>query len=302
MKRWLRHHRYALRVAVRRLFGHGLSSLANILVIALMLVVPLLGAAALQSAQPLIRQLAVTPELTLFLTPGLDAEAQQALQTRIRTEAAEQVAQVRLISATQAMDQLRADPTWAQAFDALPANPLPDTLIVTLKDTDAPTRVASALMQAWQQWPGVDRVQLDSDWVRRLESLLALLRTGLTLLSGAVLVVVLATVFNTVRLQALTQREEIAAARLVGATEPFVRRPFLYVGALTGLAAGLLAWLLAGLALIPLNRMLERFTHTYGLEWALHLPALPDLLAAGALIVLLGAVAARLSVTPHTRF
>ncbi|MFA7438117.1 cell division protein FtsX, partial [Castellaniella sp.] len=144
--------------------------------------------------------------------------------------------------------------------------------------------------------------QLDSDWVRRLESLLALLRTGLTLLSGAVLVVVLATVFNTVRLQALTQREEIAAARLVGATEPFVRRPFLYVGALTGLAAGLLAWLLAGLALIPLNRMLERFTHTYGLEWALHLPALPDLLAAGALIVLLGAVAARLSVTPHTRF
>ncbi|MFA5662994.1 cell division protein FtsX [Castellaniella sp.] len=302
MRRWLRHHRYALQVALRRLRGHGLSSLANILVIALMLVVPLLGAAALQSAQPLMRQLAVNPELTLFLTPGLDTAAQQALQARIRTEADEQVAQVRLIPAAQAMDELRADPAWAQAFDALPANPLPDTLVVTLKDTDAPTRIADTLMQAWQHWPGVDRIQLDSDWVRRLESLLALLRTGLTLLAGAVLIVVLATVFNTVRLQALTQREEIAVARLVGATEPFVRRPFLYVGALTGLAASLLAWLLAGLALIPLNRMLERFTHTYDLEWVLHLPPPADLLSAGALTVLLGAVAARLSVTRHTRF
>lgn len=302
MNRWLRHHRYAFLVALRRLRGHGLSSVANILVIALMLMVPLLGASALQSAQPLLRQLAVTPELTLYLTPGLSADEQQALLQRVRTEAQDAMTDARLITASQAMAHLRADPTWAQAFDALPDNPLPDTLVVTLPDTDSPAQLAERLMQVWTTWPGVDHVQLDSDWVQRLESLLALLRMGLTLLSAAVLVVVLATVFNTVRLQALTQREEIAAARLVGATEPFVRRPFLYAGALTGLAASALAWLLAWLALKPLNHVLERFTRSYDLDWVLRLPATADLLAAGALIVLLGAVAARLSVTRHTRF
>jgi cell division transport system permease protein len=113
---------------------------------------------------------------------------------------------------------------------------------------------------------------------------------------------VLATVFNTVRLQALTQREEIAVARLVGATEPFVRRPFLYLGALTGLAASLLALLLAWLALAPLNAILGGFARSYGVDWAIRLPAVPDLLLSGLLVALLGAIAARLSVTRRTRF
>src|SRR3546814_1756499 len=91
-------------------------------------------------------------------------------------------------------------------------------------------------------------------------------------LAAGVALVVLATVFNTVRLQALTQREEIAVARLVGATEPFVRRPFLYLGALTGLAASVLAIALARLALIPLNTTLSRLAQSYGVDWGLHLP------------------------------
>jgi len=302
MKRWLRHHRYALRVALRRLRLHPLSSLANIVVISLMLAVPILGAAVLQSSQPLARQLAVAPELTLFLSPDTTAAQQQDLLTRLRDQAGDQIAAARLLPRAQAMAQLRSDPTWARALDALGENPLPDALIVTLKDSDAPARQAQALADAWAKWPGVDHVQLDSEWVRRLESLLSFVRVGLGLLGIAVIVVVLATVFNTVRLQALTQREEIAVARLVGATESFVRRPFLYLGALTGLAASLLALLLAWLAMAPLNTLLGRFARSYGIDWTLHLPATPDLLLSGLLIILLGAIAARLSVTRHTRF
>src|SRR5690606_13484022 len=102
--------------------------------------------------------------------------------------------------------------------------------------------------------------------------------------------------------QALTQREEIAVARLVGATESFVRRPFLYLGALTGLAASLLALGLARLALVPLNTILGRFAQSYGIEWAITLPSAADLILAGLVVVILGAVAARLSVTRRTRF
>ncbi len=302
MNRWLRHHQYALRVAVRRLRLHPFSTLANIVVIALMLTVPILGAAVLQSGQPLVRQLAVAPELTLFLAPDTSPAEQQKLLTRIRDQAGQDIARAQLLPRDQALAQLRADPTWAQALDVLPDNPLPDAIIVTLRDSDSPARVALALAQSWQQWPGVDHVQLDSEWVRRLESLLAFVRLSLGMLAAAVALVVLATVFNTVRLQALTQREEIAVARLVGATESFVRRPFLYLGALTGLAASLLALLLARLALEPLNDIIGQFAHSYGVDWSIGLPDTPDLALYGLLVVILGAVAARLSVTRRTRF
>ncbi|MER1941023.1 ABC transporter permease [Castellaniella sp. FW104-16D08] len=302
MTRWLRHHQYALRVALRRLRQHPLSSLANIVVIALMLSVPILGASILQSSQPLARQLAVAPEITLFLAADTSANQQEELLARIQKQSGEQIAKTRLLPRDQAMAQLRSDPAWAQALDALGSNPLPDALIVTLKDSDTPAQQAQALADSWRQWPEVDHVQLDSEWVRRLESLLSFIKVGLGLLGIGVIVVVLATVFNTVRLQALTQRDEIAVARLVGATESFVRRPFLYLGALTGLAASLLALLLAWLSLTPLNTLLGQFARSYGIHWAMHLPAWPDLLLSGALIILLGAVAARLSVTRHTQF
>jgi len=302
MNRWLRHHGYALGVAFRRLRQHPFSSLANIVVIALMLAVPILGASVLQSSQPLARQLAVTPELTLFLKAGTPPAAQQALLARVREEAGDRIAQARLMPRDRAMAQLRADPTWARALDALPENPLPDALIVTLRDSDAPARVAAELAQAWRQWPEIEEIQLDSEWVRRLESLLTFVRLGLGMLAGAVVIVVLATVFNTVRLQALTQREEIAVARLVGATESFVRRPFLYLGALSGGLAATVAIAIAAVALRPLNQALAALARSYGTDFALRLPDAGVLALSVLGVAVLGALSARWSVTRNTRF
>ncbi|CAM5181498.1 ABC transporter permease [Oligella ureolytica] len=85
----------------------------------------------------------------------------------------------------------------------------------------------------------VDLVQFDSDWVQKLQAIMTFIKVVLILLAVCVSVVVVATVFNTVRMQALVQRDEIAVARLVGATKTFVRRPFLYFGAVIGLVANL---------------------------------------------------------------
>ena len=113
---------------------------------------------------------------------------------------------------------------------------------------------------------------------------------------------VLATVFNTVRMQALSQREEIAVARLVGATESFVRRPFLYLGGLSGALASLLAIGVAALALSPLNNALLGLARSYGAEFALRLPGTPVLAGAVLAAAVLGALSARWSVTRSTRF
>lgn len=302
MRALLQQHRYALVVTLRRLAAQPFSSVANLLVMALALALPILGAAVLVSVEPVARQMSVTPELTVYMQPAASGDAAQAIATRINQEAAGQVAAVRVVPRAQALASLRNNPAWREALAALSDNPLPDAVVVTLTRTDDLAARAAALAGQWGKWPQVDHVQLDSDWVQRLEAILRFGRIGLVFLAASVAVVVLATVFNTVRLQAMSQREEIAVARLVGATESFVRRPFLYLGALTGAAAALLAVVAAGLALQPLNNAVLGLAHSYGAEFALHLPSFPilaiEVLAAG----ILGALSARWSVTRSTRF
>jgi len=302
MNAWLRQHRYALTVTLRRLAAQPFSSLANLLVMALALALPLLGAAILVSVQPVARQVSVAPELTVFMQPDAPAEAAAAVAERIRRDYAGQVGAVRVVPRGQALADLRDNPAWQEALAVLPGNPLPDAVVATLADGEDLAARAAALAGQWRQFDRVDQVQLDSVWVQRLEAILRFGRIGLAFLAVCVAVVVLATVFNTVRLQAMTQREEIAVARLVGATESFVRRPFLYLGALSGVAAGVLAIVAAGLALAPLNGALLGLARSYGAEFALHLPGASMLVAGVVAAGALGALSARWSVTRSTRF
>ena len=302
MTRWLRQHRYALRVAFHRLSAHPFSSLSNLLVIALTLAIPIIGASILVSAQPVATQVSVSPEITLFLKHGAPSGADQKIADRVKTDYQQEIQQVRVAPREQALAALKAKPSWADALSVLPGNPLPDAVVVTLKDSPDLAQHASLLAEQWRQWDQVDLVQLDSDWVRRLEAMMQFGRIGLALLALGVALVVLATVFNTVRMQALTQREEIAVARLVGATEPFVRRPFLYLGAITGIAASLLAIVLSALALHPLNSALMRLAASYGTHLELRLPDTLSMALAVAVVAILAALSARWSVTRNTRF
>lgn len=302
MKRWLRQHRYALAVAARRLLAQPFSSLANLLVIALTLMVPILGAAILVTAQPVAKQMSVSPEMTIYLSPQADAKAGAQLAQRLKDEFSDDINEVTVVTREQALARFKTNPNWSQALAALPSNPLPDAVVVTLHDHPELARHADALANEWRQWEQVDLVQHDSAWVQRLEAILRFARIGLVMLALGVALVVLATVFNTVRMQALTQREEIGVARLVGATEAFVRRPFLYLGALTGLTAGLAAIGLAWLALMPLNTALARLAQSYGTSLALRMPDSVDLTLAVLVVAILGALSARWSVTRNTRF
>ena len=302
MKSLLRLHRYALVVTLRRLWAQPISSLTNLLVIALALTLPLLGASLLISIEPVARQVSLTPELTLFLKTDAAHGVADKLATRIREEHAGQIVKVRVIPKQRALEELRANPAWEQALKVLPVNPLPDAIVVELAPGDDLAKRADQMAASWRTWQGIDLVQLDSAWVQRLEALLRFGRIGLLLLALSVMLVVLATVFNTVRMQALSQREEIGVARLVGATESFVRRPFLYLGALTCSLATLISFGVARLTLAPLNDALAALARTYDTEFALSLPA-PSILVVSVLIVAaLGALSARWSVQRNTRF
>ena len=302
MKSLLRQHRYALAVTLRRLISQPISSLTNLLVIALALSLPLLGASLLVSIEPVARQVSVTPELTIFLKPDAASTAAEQLAKRIRSEHAHQVSGVRIIPKDRALKDLRENPAWEQALKVLPSNPLPDAVVVAFTPGEDLAARADELARVWRSWPNIDLVQLDSAWVQRLEALLRFGKVGLLLLALSVMLVVLATVFNTVRMQALSQREEIGVARLVGATESFVRRPFLYLGALTCTIAALFSIGIARGALMPLNDALASLARSYDAEFALALPSIPVLCIAVLSVACLGALSARWSVERNTRF
>ncbi|MCX7223078.1 MAG: ABC transporter permease [Burkholderiales bacterium] len=302
MKSLLRQHRYALAVTLRRLISQPISSLTNLLVIALALSLPLLGASLLVSIEPVARQVSVTPELTIFLKTDAASTAAEQLAKRIRSEHAHQVSGVRIIPKDRALKDLRENPAWEQALKVLPNNPLPDAVVVAFTPGEDLAARANELARVWRSWPNVDLVQLDSAWVQRLEALLRFGKVGLLLLALSVMLVVLATVFNTVRMQALSQREEIGVARLVGATEGFVRRPFLYLGGLTCTLAALISIGIARGALMPLNDALASLARSYDAEFALALPSLPVLCIAVLAVACLGALSARWSVERNTRF
>ena len=302
MKRWLYQHRYALAVAFRRLRTQPFSSLCNILVISLSLAVPIVVAAVLDTARPVVRQIPVSAEITLYLDRGAAAGEARKLAARLQQQHPAEIESIDVVDRDSAWADLRQRPAWAEALAVLPENPLPDAVVLTLVQHSDIAETSKRLSAEWQKLEQVDTVQVDSAWVQRLQSMLDFLSMSLWMLALGVAIVVLATVFNTVRLQALTQREEIAVARLVGATESFVRRPFLYLGALTGLVSCILATVAAWLALYPLNTAISRLASSYGTELSLALPDPVSLVLAGVVVAILGALSARWSVTRNTRF
>lgn len=301
MRSWLRQHRYALGITLRRLISHPFSTLTNILVVALALTIPLLGAATLFSIQPVTASLATGPQVTIFLSTDAPVEAANDIVQRLRKDNASDVGLVHMVRKDEALNRLRTHPAWADAFDVLPQNPLPDAIMVELSGSDFASRV-DKLVADWRNWPHVEHVQLDSEWIQRLQALMRFGRIGLILLAVGVALVVLATVFNTVRMQALTQREEITVARLLGATEPFVRRPFLYLGAIIGGLASVIAILLATFILTYLNTAMSDLARSYGADFMLQLPPAGWLVCFALGVILLAAFSALWSVTRNTRF
>jgi cell division transport system permease protein len=176
-------------------------------------------------------------------------------------------------------------------------NPLPDAFVVTARNNDPAT--LEALRDQATHWPKVEHVQLDAEWARRLDAALGVGRLLVTLLAALLALALVAVTFNTIRLQILTRRDEIEVSKLIGATNPFIRRPFLYLGALQGLAGGCAAWAIVNLAVLVLNVQLAELATLYGTAFKLE-----PLDAADSAILLvfsaaLGWLGAWLSVSRH---
>ena len=176
MRRLFRQHHYALTVALRRLASQPFSSLSNFFVISLTLAIPILTASVLASVQPVVRHIPVSPEITLFLQQEANADVADTVADTLRERWGDHIAGVQVVARDDALEQLQSRPEWSEALSVLTENPLPDAIIVTLDESPELARVAETLADEWRTLEHVDTVQLDHDWVRRLEAILSFLR------------------------------------------------------------------------------------------------------------------------------
>ncbi|KQV91116.1 permease [Massilia sp. Root351] len=299
MSSWFRQHGFALGAALVHLRKAPGSFLFNILVVAIALALPFMGLTLLDNVRPLSEQMSVDPEISLFMKQDVAREQSAALATPLRELMKD--AKIIFVPREKALDNLKGKSGLSDVIATLGENPLPDSYIVKL---DAFRSAAAGLdvdllAEQMRALPGVDTVQIDSAWVKRLAALIGVLKLALLLLAATLGTVVVAVVFNTIRLQVLTQREEILVSKLIGATDTFIHRPFYYTGALLGLCAGGVALGAVALALQPLNKAIAEFARLYASEFQLAaLEPLPmaALLAVSAILGLTGAV---LSVQRH---
>jgi cell division transport system permease protein len=273
MKSWFRQHGFALTDAFRHLLRTPGSFLLNVLVVAIALALPFAGLTLLENVRPVSQQLAVEPEISIFMDMETPRERATALGPEIKriVQDGNHTGKLEFIPRESALSTLKDKTGLADAITTLGANPLPDGYVLKLagfQNADDAARI-DAIATQLQALPGVEYVQVDSAWVKRLAALLHVLRLVLLFLAVTLGVVVVAVVFNTIRLQVMTQREEIEVSRLVGATDAFICRPFYYTGALLGLVAGCIALGGVALALQPLNTAIADFARLYASEFRL---------------------------------
>ena len=295
MRRWLRHHAQSFAQTFHKLAASPVSSGLNVLVIAIALALPLGGYVLLANLQALLQGLPVDEQISVFFDPAAGRRDVQTVEQVLRSQPG--VREVRFVSKDAALGRLRRTAQLEDIVAALKTNPLPDALIVTLA-AGAPGALERITATARAQ-PLVNHVQGDADWARRLKAVLSLGRTGLMLLAGLLGVALVAVTFNTIRLQILTQREEIEVSRLVGATDEYIRGPFFYLGALQGLMGGLASLGIVATFLALLDGDVTTLAGLYGTVFRVSGLGWSDSAAFLLFGALLGWLGAFLSVSRH---
>ncbi|POA22450.1 cell division protein FtsX [Pseudomonas sp. FW300-N1A1] len=294
---WIESHRASLLDSLRRLGKQPIGSFFTCLVMAVALSLPMGLSLLLNNVERLGGSWQRAAQISLYLQ--LDASASEGEQLREQINALPGVAEAEYIGREQALEEFQQQSGLGEALKELPENPLPGVVLVTPKEVDK--AALEALRQRLSEMPKVQQAQLDLVWVERLAAILKLGERfvfGLTVLLVSALLLVIG---NTIRLHIENRRTEIEVIKLVGGTDSYVRRPFLYMGALYGFGAGILSWGVLAFGLNWLNDAVTGLAGLYGSNFALAGVPVADGLSLLLGAVLLGYIGAWIAVARHLR-
>jgi len=282
-----------------RLVRSPVSTTLTVLVIALALALPTALRLLVLNAEAATGDFSNGVELSVYLKTDVPLVKAQQLERNARERP--DVAHVDLISADKAMEEFRKYSGFGAALDALKDNPLPHVLHVQPRGGAQSAAAVESLRRYFTAWPEVDIVQVDTEWVMRFNAIIDVLRHLLAIAAVLLGAGVLAVIGNTIRLEILNRRAEIEVTKLVGGSNAFVRRPFLYTGVLYGLAGALVAWAIVETAVVVLDGPIATLAALYGSHFSLQGPQLDDVGVLVATGVVLGWMGAWISAARHLR-
>ncbi len=297
MSAWLRGHTEACRRAIVRMWAQPLVTGLSIFVIAIALLLPLGLYSLFANVSDAASRLNTTPNVNVYLQ--VSATIEEARTAEARLKSGTNTAEVKFVSRETALADMKKRANVADLINGLESNPLPHAFAIKPKST-TPEALAE-MKEAISKLPNVELVVMDFEWANKLARFARFAERLVLLLAALLAAAVVFVTGNTIRLQMLTQKEEISVARLIGATKRFVRRPFLYFGALQGALAGVLA---AG-AVFGLSTWLgievNALAASYGADFALRAPTLSQAGVVMGIGALLGWIGAYVSVSMFWR-
>jgi cell division transport system permease protein len=267
MNQWFERHVQTLVGSLGRLWQKPFAAFLTILVIGIALALPACLHVLVQNVRAASGGWSNALDVSVYMkqSASLDDARQAAERIRKRRD----VAEVTVVKADDALEEFRKNSGFGEALDALKDNPLPHALVVRPAEEFRDPGQVAGLTEELRKLPGVDIVQLDTEWVSRFNAILDVVRRVVFLAAGLFALGILVIVGNTIRLDIENRRDEIEVTKLVGGSDAFVRRPFLYNGVWYGLGGGAVAWLVVAVVILVLSDPVQRIAGLYGSSFSL---------------------------------
>ena len=285
--------------SIGELWRNPVSSIMTMAVLGVSLSLPAALQVLVKNAENITQSWNSAAEISLFINEGRSEQSIQSLISRIKSF--REVASVDYISREQALEEFQRLSGFGEALSYLDENPLPAVVSVTPSLKYSSPTGARELLRKLEREPEVSFGRLDIEWLERLQALVRLLEKTVLAIAALLVLAVVLVIGNTIRLAIMNRRTEIEIMKLVGATEAFIQRPFLYTGIWYGVIGGLLAWLIINILVWYLDGALADLMGLYGSQLSLASLTFAEL---GQLVLLasfLGWLGSYLSVRQHLR-
>lgn len=277
-----------------------ISTLMTCMVIGIALALPSGLHTLLKNAQQLSGGWESTAQISVFLKKKIPESQAQKIKADIQRWP--DVISVHYISREQALKEFQNLSGFGDALKALNSNPLPSVLVVKPKlSAQTNEQTTEKLLNKLQNLRQTDKAQLDMQWVRRLYAIMNIVERGVQILGFLLALAVLLVVGNTIRLAIQNRRKEIVVMKLIGGTDAFIRRPFLYTGFWYGLFGGIIAWILVSFTILSISNPIEKLTALYQNQFELNNISFLTALTLIMISIFLGLLGSWFAVGRHLR-
>ena len=292
---YLLHHLQSLVFSLRKIYAAPATTIMTVAVIGITLSLPGGFYLFLKNIDAMSGDFRSSSQISLYL--DLDVSEKQARALEKQIVKSENVESTRFISRELSLEEFRENSGFGKSIDTLSSNPLPHTIIVDPSVSE--TFAVRSLLKNLQAMPEVKIAKLDTEWLERLYTIIEIARRSVVIVTILFAFAVLLIIGNTIRLDIQNRYQEIIVTKLVGATNAFIRRPFLYGGVWYGLLGGIISWLIVEIGYLAISGPLERLNLLYKSDMNLITFSLHDFMILITSSTLLGLAGSWIAVARH---